>query len=51
MSVLVRVQALEEQLQPVPVMEPTVRPAGMKSVTVTVPLVGPASAALLTVTE
>ncbi len=36
-----RVQVLVEQFQPVPAIETRVRPAGIFSVTVTVPLVGP----------
>ena len=39
------------QVQPEPYMETRDRPAGMVSVMVTAPLVGPALAALLTVTE
>jgi hypothetical protein len=38
-------------VQPVPAIETSVNPLGTASVTVTVPLVGPAAAALLTVTE
>ena len=49
-NAVLRVQVLVEQLQPVPVMDTKVRPVGTVSVTVTVPLVGPAALALLTVT-
>jgi len=39
------------QVQPVPAIETSVSPDGTVSVTVTVPLVGPAPASLLTVTK
>ena len=45
-----REQAFAAQVQPVPVMDVRVRPAGTVSVTVTVPLVGPAVALLETTT-
>jgi hypothetical protein len=45
------VQVLEEQLHPVPAIDTSVRPEGTVSVTVTVPVLGPAPAALLTDTE
>jgi hypothetical protein len=48
-SASVRVQVLPEQFQPEPVIETSVSPVGTASVTVTVPVVGPAVAALPTV--
>ena len=50
-SVSLRVQVVAAQVQPVPAMETSVRPAGTVSVTVTRPVVGPAAAPLATVTE
>ena len=44
-----RVHVFVEQVHPVPVMETSVRPVGMVSVTVTVPLLTPAELPLLTV--
>ena len=41
---------LAGHVQPVPAIDTSVRPVGTASVTVTVPLVGPAPAPLLTVT-
>src|SRR5579863_3147959 len=45
-----RVQVVPAHVQPVPAMETRVKPAGIDSVTVTVPLVEPAAAAFDTVT-
>jgi len=46
-----RVQVFVTQAHPVPAIETSVKPEGMVSVTVTVPLLGPAASALLTVTS
>jgi hypothetical protein len=45
-----RVQVAPPQVHPVPAIDTNARPAGTVSLTVTVPLVGPAPAALLTTT-
>src|ERR1035441_8728378 len=46
-----RVQVAPPQVHPVPAIDTNARPEGTVSLTVTVPLVGPAPAALLTTTE